>query len=125
MMENVFTVNTFFFFLHQQKPSINFTIHGLRMWTGHFGSYSWIFTSFSISELNIKHLLCFCFAGIYDWLSSSGRSSCSGGGGGALRGSRRKRIGIINQGLPPLSLLNHLNQAVGHKHDDDGGYREA
>lgn len=79
-----------------------------------------------LSEVNINYLLCFLLARIHDRLSSSG-CSCSTGraDGGGCRGSRRKRIGVIDQGLPPLSLLYHLNQAVGHKHDDDGGYREA
>lgn len=94
-----------------------------------------LFTAISIS---IEYLLCFLLAGICDWWNCS-RCSCrtgwagddGGGGGGGTRSRwrrrswRRKRVWIINEGLSPFSLLNHLNQAVGHKHDDDGGYREA
>ncbi len=83
--------------------------------------------SFTIS---IKDLLGFFLAGVYDWLSGcssgcSGSDGRAGGSSGVGRRRGRKRIRVINKGLPPLSLLNHLNQAVGHKHDDDGGEREA
>ena len=76
-------------------------------------SYSW-------------YLLCFFLARICDRLSGSGcrcRGGCAAGGG--RRGCRRERIRVIDKGLSPLSLLDHLDQAVGHEHDDDGGYGEA
>lgn len=75
---------------------------------------------------NLHNLLCFFFAGIHGWWSRRGRcSSRRGGAGGRRRGRRRrKRVWIVDESLPPLCLLNHLDQAVSHKHDDDGGYGE-
>ena len=84
--------------------------------------HCWLHTFFTIS---IKYLFCFFLAGVDDWLGSSSRCSSAGWAGGGWRWSRRKRVGIIDERLPPLSLLDHLNEAVGHKHDDDGGYGEA
>ena len=69
--------------------------------------------------MTINYLLCFFLAGISDRCGcSTGRA---GGGGGVGSWGRRKRIRIINESLPPFSLLYHLNQAVGHEHDNDGG----
>lgn len=116
-MVNIFTVNAVFN-ISRSRASIQ---------KSHYKIYSNTVGCYILHYLNyIKYLLSFFLAGICDWLSCSRCSRSAGrAGGGVWRGGRRKRIRIIDKGLPPLSLLDHLYQAVGHKHDDDGGYREA